>query len=134
TIIDGFFPRFSRRFVRLSVSGLLTFARNIVTMRGVPAITPNPPLATITTAADDLDSKNQASLNGGKLEVALRRASQKVLLDILRQQGNNVEAQSNGDLSLLLSTGFEAVRAPSPVSGVHTPGDVRVTQGDMSGE
>ncbi len=45
-----------------------------------------------------------------------------------------VQGQSNGDLQTILSAGFEAVRAPSPVGPVNTPENLTLTQGTMSGQ
>jgi hypothetical protein len=136
TITDGLYPRVSRTFARLSVSLLITFLRNVITqLTGNPAFpTPTPTLAVMSTSVDDLDAKNQAAINRGRLEVAARRAAKITTLAQARQLGNYVEARCNGSLETLLSSGFEAVRAPSPSIVPGVPGNARLTYNGTSGE
>lgn len=135
-IINGLYPRVSRAFAKSRVSLLITFLRNVVTqMTGNPAFpTPTPTLAVITATVDDLDAKNQAALNKGRLEVAARRAAKVTTLAQARQLGNYVESHCDGSLETLLSSGFEAVRAPSPPIVPATPSDARLTYNGTSGQ
>jgi hypothetical protein len=121
SIINGMYPRVSRAYVALRIAMLIAFLRNIIEMMTGNADypTPSPTLATMTTAVDDLEAKNQASMNGGRVEIALRNASQAMTLNLARQLGNYVESTANGALEVLLSSGFEAIRAPS----LGDPGD-----------
>ena len=79
SITNGFYPRIVRLFATLPVAKLIGFLRNvIVMMTGNPAFLPPPPtptLADMTAAVDDLDAKTQAAMNGGKVEMAARRAA-----------------------------------------------------------
>ncbi|MGI9088436.1 MAG: fibronectin type III domain-containing protein [Chthoniobacterales bacterium] len=138
SINNGFFPRFSRKFANVPVAMLIAFLRNvIVMMTGNPAFLtppPNPSLADVKTAVDDLEEKNQAALNGGKVEIANRRAAQEAAVNLGRQLGNYVESQSNGDLAVLLSSGFDAVRAPTPSVVPATPLNPTLNYTGVSGE
>lgn len=95
---------------------------------------PSPTLAAVTAAVDDLEVKNQASMNRGRVEIAQRNASQAITLNLARQLGNYVESTANGALDVLLSSGFEAIPAPSPSAIPAVPSELFLTQGDKSGE
>ena len=108
----------ARAFALLPVALLIGYLRNVIAMMtGNPAFLtppPSPTLAEMKTAVDDLEAKNQASMSGDRVMIAVRRAQQAVVVNLGRQLGNYVESQANGALDVLLSSGFEAVRAPSP--------------------
>lgn len=137
TINNGFYPRVSRLFASLPVTLLIGFLRNVIAMLtgNTSYLTPppNPTLAEMKTAVDDLEAKNQAAMNGGRVEIATRNAAQVSTLNLARQLANYVESQANGALDVLLSSGFEAIRAPGPVSVPKAPTNPTLTQGDNSG-
>ena len=135
-ILVGFQPRVSRSFARYTPSVMITFFRNIITsMTGNPTFpTPSPTLAVFKTAVDDLETKTQAAMNRGRIEVAARRASQAAAISLARQLGNYVESVSNGDLETLLSSGFEPVRSPSPSIVPATPANPRLSLTNLSGQ
>ena len=135
-ILVGFQPRVSRSFARYPASVMITFFRNVITnMTANPAFpTPSPTLAVFKTAVDDLETKTQAAMNRGRIEVAARRASQAVAISLARQLGYYVESQSNGNVETLLSSGFEPVRTPSPSIVPATPGNPRLSLTKLSGQ
>lgn len=118
TIINGFYPRVARAFASLPAALLIGFMRNVIAkMTGNSAFLtppPSPALADVKTEVDDLELKNQASMTGDRVAIAIRNAQAAVVVNMGRQLGNYVESQANGVLDVLLSSGFEAVRAPSP--------------------
>lgn len=136
SIVDKFFARCARKYARLTPSGLVNYVRNVVTcMTAIPAFSGvKPALPVVTTAVDDLDTKTQAAMNRGKLEVALRNASRRFMLTIMGQLGKSVDIVADGSLDVIVSSGFDAVRAPSPVGPVNTPQNLRVTQGKLNGQ
>ena len=136
SITDGLYPRTSRSFATLAVSLFITFLRNVIAMMTGNAAfpIPSPTLAVMTAATNDLEAKTQAALNGGKVEMAARRAAEAFALSLTRQLGNYVESASNGDLTTLLSSGFDAIKAPSPSVIPTVPGNARFTYGENSGE
>lgn len=95
---------------------------------------PSPALAVVANAVTDLEVKAQAALNGGRVEMAARNAAQANVLSLGRQLGNYVESQANGDLEVLLGSGFEAVRAPSPSVVPAAPANPILAYTGVSGE
>jgi hypothetical protein len=136
SITDGLYPRVARRYVSFPISQLIMFVRNVITMMtGNPDYAaPSPTLPVVTTAVNDLEVKAQAALNGGKVEMAARRAAEATVLSLTRQLGNYVESAANGDLETLIGSGFEAVRAPSPSVIPDVPANPRLGYTKSSGE
>ena len=88
----------------------------------------------MTTAVDDLETKAQAAINGGRLETAARRAARINVLVLARQLSNYVESHCGGSIETLLSSGFDAQRAASPPQMPPVPGNPRLEHGQNSGE
>ncbi len=89
--------------------------------------TPNPPLASVTTAANDTETASIAAIDGGKNKTATMHAKEAILDNILSQLGNYVEATANaaaaagGDAqAIILSAGMDFKRpknkAPLPLA------------------
>ena len=135
TIQNGLLPLVSRFYTRYSVSLLITFLRNVITMiTGNAAYpTPSPTLAGVTTAVDDLETKATAALNGGRIETAAKRSAQITVLALARQLGNYVESHCGGSVETLLSSGFDAQRAASPAQMPAIPGNPRLNHNGSSG-
>lgn len=137
TITNGYYPRVSRSFAVLTVALLIAFFRNVIdkmtnnTSFQTPA--PNPPLADVKTAVDDLEVKNQAAMGGDRVAIAARNAGTAVLLNLGRQLGNYVETMANGNLDVLLSSGFDAVKAPTPSVIPDVPSNATLAAGDNTG-
>jgi hypothetical protein len=136
TAVDGFFPRVSLGFARKIDTDLIAFTRNIVEMMTTnPQYpTPSPTLATITTSVDALEVAVMESLDGGKLQIARRNAARVELLSLVRQLAAYVTGHCSGDLVNLLSSGFTAVRAPSPAGQLPPPQNQRLVNTGMSGQ
>jgi hypothetical protein len=128
TIVDGLYPRVSLRFARFSVNNLITFLRNLGTMIAKnPAFpTPTPSLAEFADAVKDLDQKAQAALNRGRIEVNARKASRRAMLTLARRLASYVQTNCNSDLNTLLSSGFDAIKSPTPPVIPATPGNPRL--------
>jgi len=103
-------------FVAFSVAFLIEFARNIVTMMTGNALFPSPfiTLAQITTAANDLEMKFKAALNGDKQQKANMRIAFKTLVSLLKKQAAYVNTIADGSDSVILSAGFHISQSPSP--------------------
>lgn len=136
SIINGMYPRVSRSYVLLRIAMFIAFLRNVIDRITGSADYPNPSptMAILTAAVDDLEAKNQASMNGDRVAIAQRNASHAITLNLARQLGNYVESTANGALDVLLSSGFEAIRAPSPSAIPAVPSELFLTQGAKSGE
>ncbi|HSU85536.1 MAG TPA: fibronectin type III domain-containing protein [Chthoniobacterales bacterium] len=136
SIINGSFVLVSRAFGRYSVDHLIMFLRNAIAMvtGNVPftGITPTP--VSMTATVDDLAAKALLAMNGGRVEFAGRRAAQLATLTAARQWANFIEANCDGSLETLLSSGFEARKAPTPKVLPAVPGNVRLSYTDFTGE
>lgn len=132
----GSYPRVSLGFAKKIVTDLIAFARNVITlMTGNEHYpTPLPSLATITTAVNTLETAVHDALDGGKIAIATRNAALAELLSLLRQLAAYVTGNCNADIVVLLSSGFEAVKAPSPVGVLPAPENLRLSATGISGE
>jgi hypothetical protein len=135
TIVNGFFVLVSRAFGRYNAAHLVTFFQNVIELvtANVPFAGIKPPTAEGQAALDDLKAKGMAAVNGGKIEKAALMESRQDFLVIGRQWANYVEANCGGVLSTLLSSGFEARKAPTPPTTPETPTSVRVNYTNTTG-
>jgi hypothetical protein len=136
TSVDGFFPRVSLAFARKIDTDLIAFVRNVITMMTGSLIypTPLPTLAILTTAVNGFETAVHEALDGGKVAIATRNAARVELLSLVRQLAAYVQGNCGADLVKLIGSGFEAVRAPSPVGILPPPGNQRLTLTNKSGE
>lgn len=136
TSINGFFPRVSLAFARKIDTDLIAFVRNVITMvTGNPTYpTPSPTLATITTSVNAFEIAVHDALDGGKVAIATRNAARAELLSLVRQLAAYVQGNCAADLVNLISSGFDAVRAPSPVGVLPPPENQRLSLTNKSGE
>ena len=95
---------------------------------------PSPTLAEVTTSVNDFETAVHDALDGGKIAIATRNAARVGLLAIMRQLAAYVQGHCNADLLALFGSGFDAVRAPSPVGTLPAPQNPRLSLTDKSGE
>ncbi len=119
-------------FVHFTVNELIGFTWFVLSkMTGnADFTTPDPTLAEVKTLVEDLETKNTAAMDGGRTAHAQMVEAKNKLLDKLRSLGLYVEKVANGNLAIMLSSGF-------PVSSDRTPGsrkDFWVEYGTNSGE
>jgi hypothetical protein len=136
TSVNGFFPRVSLGFAKKIDTDLIAFVRNLVTMMtGNPKYpTPIPALTVVTTSVNAFEVAVQDGLDGGKIAIATRNAARVELLSLIRQLAAYVQTNCEADLVILLGSGFEAVRAPSPVGVLPAPANQRLDYTGNSGE
>lgn len=134
--VNGFFPRVSLAFARKIDTDLIAFVRNVITlMTGNPSyVTPLPPLATLTTSVNAFETTVHDALDGGKIAIATRNAARVELLSLVRQLAAYVQGNCGADLVTLIGSGFDAVRAPSPVGILPPPANQRLSITNKSGE
>ena len=123
-------------FNGLSVTEQIERARLIVTkMTGNSNFTtPNPSLATVSTAATALETAYNNSRGGDKTQMAIMRLRRKELLALMVQLGAYVQETSAGDEEVILSSGFDIVRPRTPKPEVAGEvRDVQVSDGSVSG-
>ncbi len=101
-------------FVMFAAAFLIEFARNTVTMMtGNPAFTtPYVVLAQITAAANDLETKFKAALNGDKALKATMRIALNTLISLLKKQAAYVNLIADGNDAVILSSGFHSTSKP----------------------
>ena len=129
-------PRVSLGFSRERIPVLIAFCGNVVTQMTAASqqfATPSPALSDVTTATNKLDVANQAALDGGRQAIIDRNAAKAELLSLMRQLAAYVQNQCQNDLSILISSGFDAVRVPAPIGPLPAPGTPTVLQGPVSG-
>jgi len=116
--------------------GITPFANNVVTkIKGNPNyLQPTPELAEVTTQINTLETATHDAMNGGKILIATRNAEHATLLTLLRQLAAYVQTHCQNDYLVLIGSGFEAVRAPSPVGILPAPQNPRLETTGMSGE
>ena len=122
-----------------SITELFEYARNIVTALTGNAdfLTPDPALADVTTAADDLETAynaSQVARQDSQEKTTIMYDKKDALNKIITRVGLYVENTSDGDTAKIESAGMD-VRA---TAGASTPPDVphalSATAGDMEGE
>lgn len=104
-------------FTRVTFKALVGKARNSVTMMtGNPAFpTPNPSLADVSDAADKVAAADEAyDFTRSKVVKEERDSAFATLKSTYRDLGGYVQMASGGDKELILSAGFDVVRAPEP--------------------
>lgn len=134
--IIGFYPRASLGFARKIDTDLIAFTRNVITLMtgNTHYPTPSPALAMITTSVNDFETAVQTALDGGKIAIATRNASRNELLSLLRQLAAYVTGNCKADVVTLISSGFRAVKTPSPVGVLSAPQNLRLEYTGMSGQ
>jgi len=133
---SGTYPRVSLAFARKIDTDLIAFTRNVITLMtgNTHYPTPSPALTVITTAVNALETAVHDALDGGKITIATRNAARAEMLSLLRQLAAYVSGNCNADLVLLLSSGFEPVKASSPVGVLPAPENLRLSLTGISGE
>lgn len=124
----------------LTIAALVALARLIVTKIGLlpPAvITPDPPLADITTAANKAEA-SAAEVASAKSTLAQKVATQntdeKALQDLLTAEGRTVDNAAKGDKAIIESAGMQASDTPSPVGELPRVENLSLSHGDNPGE
>ncbi|MEA3186749.1 MAG: hypothetical protein QOD99_579 [Chthoniobacter sp.] len=95
---------------------------------------PTPALNVVETSFDAYTVAAADAVKGGVEATAIRNARRAELSSLLRQLANYVSATANGDLEILLSSGFP-VQKPSrtPIGPLPAPDAPVVSQGPVSG-
>lgn len=118
---------------------LVLYTENVVTKMTGNAnfTTPNPPLASLTTAKNNLSTAVQTvttldqQLEAARVDMAAKRG---ILHGLLTQEGTYVENTSAGDATKILSAGMEVRDEPAPPAPMPTPQNLRAFAGDNDGE
>ena len=124
---------------KFSITELFEFARNIVTALTGNADfpTPDPPLADVSTAADNLETaynNSQVARQDSQEKTTLMYDLREAITKIVTRLGLYVENTSEGDVAKIQSAGMD-VRDEAGASVVPAvPEGLSATAGDMEGE
>jgi hypothetical protein len=95
---------------------------------------PAPALGTVQTAFDTYKVATADASQGGKQNTAVRNARREELNGLLRQLASYVSATANGNLEVLMSSGFPVQKASrTPVGPLPAPDAPTVVQGPVTG-
>lgn len=97
--------------------------------------TPAPTLASVSTALTAFSTAVSDAVDGGVTLTAIKKEKRAALVALLRQLASYVQVTCNGDLAVLLSSGFP-IQKPQrqPVGVLPAPSNLTVTFGPRSGE
>lgn len=97
--------------------------------------TPAPTLETVSAALDAFITAVAEAVNGGKGQIAAKRARRAELVSLVRQLASYVTVTSNGDIKILLSSGFPYQKpVRSPVGILPAPVAPTLRFGSRSGQ
>ena len=97
--------------------------------------TPDPSLADITAAKNDFATALANAADGGVTLTKIKNDKRAVLAGLLRKLANYVQVACNGDLTVLMSSGFPIQKPQrNPVGVLPAPTGLTLNLGDLSGE
>lgn len=122
-------------FARATDASLITFGDSVIDkMTGNAEYPePSPTLASVQTSLTAFQSALAEAKQGGPAKTAAKNAARTTLLDKLRSLALYVQKECGGDLAILLTSGFEAIKPPTPAGVLPAPQQVTLTQGTLSG-
>ncbi len=116
---------------------LVTDTQTIVTsMTGNTSYpTPSPTLAAVTTALNDFITALANAADGGVTLTSIKNDKRADLVALLRNLANYVQVACDGDLTVLLSSGFPIQKPQrNPIGVLPAPVNLTVNLGPVSGE
>lgn len=99
--------------------------------------TPHPPLAAITTAADELETahgETQTARQNAVTMTSIMHEKETALEGLLRQLAGYIESVAGDDESKILSAGISVRTATPTTQAPETPSAFSATEGDHEGE
>lgn len=87
---------------------------------------PTPALTALSAAQTAFQSTLIAAATGSKEETATKDAARKILAGILQQLAIYVNIVSNGDVAMMLSSGFPVSKQSSPIGPLPKPSNFKV--------
>ena len=110
-------------FTSLSQDGLLTYAKNVVT-----SMTDNPNYVKLQTDVDELRNLNvtyskslEDNVSGGKPATADKNKARVNVTNQLKKVGTFISVMAAGDVTVILSAGFDPTKDKSSYSSLDTP-------------
>lgn len=133
-------PKVKLNISRLSITRKIARCRQITTaMTGNANFpNPNPALAAITTAIDDVETAfhdAQAARQEAKTKTSILSDKDYVLIGLMSQLSAHVESVAGGDEAKIRSAGMDTKAPPSsPTEIPEPPANLSATAGDRDGE
>jgi len=123
-------------FGKLPIPMKIQVTRNIVVQTAASGafVTPDPPLATITTAVDALETAYENSRDGGKAKTAFMYLQEKELTGLMTKLVAYVQATSGGDETIILLAGMSVKSPKTPPQPLDAPQNLRVIMGRLAGD
>ena len=95
--------------------------------------TPNPAIATVTAAREELVQAVAAAKSRAIADIALRNEKSRVLHDLLINLVRYVNNVASGNVEVALSSGFELAKRPEPSTSLGKPEKLDVRVSDFEG-
>ena len=127
--------RVSLGFAKLPDKELDNFTKTIKDQMTGNATYPTPPvtLANLETARADFEQKISDAATGGPPDTAAKNNQRQGLLGMLRQIAAYVQINSNNDMAVLLSSGFQAASTNRTQTPLDQPTELVIENG-VSGQ
>jgi Fibronectin type III domain len=126
--------RVSLGFTKLTDANAVPFSANLIVKLTGNAAFPNLPLtiAALTAQFTTYQNAVTAAVEGGKIAKVVRDAAREVLETSLRAIAAYVQSVAGQDLTVLLSSGFEAVNNSRTQTPLETPSFVKIEHGNTT--
>jgi|APHig6443717497_1056834.scaffolds.fasta_scaffold221537_1 hypothetical protein len=94
---------------------------------------PNPDLPSLTISVSDFESSLSKMKDGTKEDTVVKNRKRAILESNLKKETVYVETVANGDVAIMLSSGFELTKSRIPIGVLEAPADLTVTIGSAKG-
>lgn len=103
-------------FVRIPVAQKVEFGKGVILkMKSNPKFaTPDVSIADLEAKTDLLETRSVAAIDGGKEATALMHQTEDEWVDLMRKMAKYVDRIADGDNTIILSSGFNMAKQPSP--------------------
>jgi hypothetical protein len=103
-------------FIKIPVAQKVEFTRGVISkVKNNPKFTdPDVKVEDLEAKADLLEARSVAALSGGKEATALMHQTEDELDDLMRKMAKYVDRVGDGDNTIILSSGFNLAKQPSP--------------------
>ena len=127
--------KISLSFARATDGNLVIFTDSVISKmtNNAEYPTPTPTLASVQTSLTAFQDALAEAKDGGPSKTAAKNAAREVLMTKLRNLTLYVQMECGDDLAVLLTSGFEATKTPTPAGILPAPQQVTLTQGPLSG-
>jgi hypothetical protein len=121
---------------KLNVADLILSCSSIESLMAGNAHFPNPTpaLAQISTKRTEVETWTSISSGGGKAAITRRNTAADELKNMLRKLSLYVSLPADGDENIILSSGFDIRKKPSPIATILRPAAVNAQRSDHEGK